>query len=94
MVIIRCKDDAGRRRALGYLLGRFSFKSWTTGEMMIPDDAIAALAHERISFVVEGPADYEHYRPVEQCAPDIVVSGELIDRNAFPGRDGISCPPR
>jgi hypothetical protein len=76
MVIIRFQDDAGHRRALGYLPGRFSFKSWATGEMMIPEDAIASLAHERISFVVEGPATYDHYRRVTKCAPDHIVGSE------------------
>lgn len=61
MVIIRFQDDAAKRRALGYLPGRFSFKSWATGEMMVPEEALAALAHERIPYVVEGPATYEHY---------------------------------
>lgn len=63
MVIIRFPDIAAKNRALGYLVGRFSFKSWATGEMMVPDDALAALAHERISYTVEGPATYEHYAP-------------------------------
>jgi hypothetical protein len=76
MVIIRFTDDAGHRRALGYLPGRFSFKSWATGEMIIPEDAIAALAHQRISFVVDGPATYEHYRPADACAPDYVISSK------------------
>lgn len=63
MVIIRFNDQAAERRALGFLLGRFSFKSWATGEMMVPEEALAALAHERIPFQVQGPATYEHYAP-------------------------------
>jgi hypothetical protein len=63
MIIIRFNDPAAERRALGYLPGRFSFKSWATGEMMVPEEALAALAHERIPFQVEGPATYEHYAP-------------------------------
>ena len=34
-----------------------------TGEMMVPEEALGALAHERIAFSVEGPATYEHYAP-------------------------------
>jgi hypothetical protein len=69
MVIIRFKDEAAKRRALGYLLGQFSFKTWATGEMMVPEDAMPALAHERISFTVEGPASYEHYGPTVRDSP-------------------------
>jgi len=61
MIIIRFADDASKRRALGYLTGRFSFKSWATGEMMVPEAALPHLAVEGIRFNVQGPATYEHY---------------------------------
>jgi len=63
MIRIRFTDDASKRCALGYLLGRFSFKSWATGEMLIPDYALPCLAHEGIPFIVEGPATYEQLVP-------------------------------
>lgn len=59
MIRIRFTDDSAKRRALGYLAGRFSFKSWATGEMLVPEYALTPLALEGISFVVEGPATYE-----------------------------------
>lgn len=59
MIIIRFPDAASERRALGYLAGRFSFKSWATGETMVPEQALASLAMEGIAFFVEGPAKYE-----------------------------------
>ena len=59
MIIIRFPDDASKKRALGYLPGRYSFKSWATGEMMVPPGALAELAMEGIAFQVEGPATYE-----------------------------------
>jgi hypothetical protein len=59
MIIIRFADAATERRALGFLAGRFSLKTWSTGETMVPEQALAALAAERISFFVEGPASYE-----------------------------------
>jgi len=59
MIIIRFADEAAKRRALGYLAGRFSFKSWATGEMMVPPGALASLAVEGIAFEVQGPATYE-----------------------------------
>jgi len=59
MIRIRFPDDAAKRRALGFLAGRFSFKSWASGEMLISPYALPALAQEGISFIVEGPATYE-----------------------------------
>ena len=73
MIIIRFPDAASKHRALGYLAGRFSFKSFATGEMIVPPDALAALALEGIPFHVEGPATYEHYAPqVRTSAPAAV----------------------
>jgi hypothetical protein len=59
MIIIRFPDAAAKRRALGWLPGRFSFKSWATGEMLLPAEALSCLAMEGIPFTVEGPATYE-----------------------------------
>ncbi|PWU15837.1 MAG: hypothetical protein C5B50_14760 [Verrucomicrobia bacterium] len=59
MVIVRFPSVEIRRRALGYLLGRFSGKSWSTGEVMVPEPALTYLASEGIAFSVEGPATYE-----------------------------------
>ena len=63
MVIIRFPDEATESRGLGYLAGRFSFKTWSTGETMVPEAALAHLAVEGIGFSVEGPARYEHLIP-------------------------------
>jgi hypothetical protein len=43
--------------------GRFSFKSWAIGEMMVPDEALPYLAREGIRFQVEGPPKYEQAVP-------------------------------
>jgi hypothetical protein len=59
MIRIRFTEDASKRRALGYLPGRFSFKSWASGEMIVPEAALASMAREGITFTVEGPATYE-----------------------------------
>jgi hypothetical protein len=73
MIRIRFTDDASKRRALGYLLGRFAFKSWATGEMIVPDFALPSLAHEGISFIVEGPATYEQLIPSVRNPPATAV---------------------
>jgi hypothetical protein len=59
MIMIRFDDREAKRRALGFLAGRFSFKSWASGEMAVPEAALAHLAAEGIRFTVEGPANYE-----------------------------------
>jgi hypothetical protein len=73
MICIRFPDTASEHRALGYLAGRFSFKSFATGETIVPPEALPALALEGIPFQVEGPARYEHFAPrVPAPAPDRV----------------------
>jgi hypothetical protein len=52
MIKIRFSDTATERKALGFLAGRFSFKSWATGETVVPEAALGALAAEGISFTV------------------------------------------
>jgi hypothetical protein len=68
MVIVRFPTIETRRRALGYLLGRFSGTSWASGEVMVPESALPHLAAEGISFTVEGPASYERILRLNQAA--------------------------
>jgi hypothetical protein len=63
MIRIRFTDLDAKKRALGRLAGRFPFKSWATGEMLVPEGALAFLATESICFQVEGPATYEQITP-------------------------------
>ena len=63
MILIRFSDIELKRRALGSLAGRFPFKSWSSGEMLVPESALPFLAVEGISFTVEGPATYEQNGP-------------------------------
>jgi hypothetical protein len=56
MIRIRFPDATAERRALGYLAGRFSFRSWANGETLVPEAALAAMAVEGIPFIAEGPA--------------------------------------
>ena len=43
MIRIRFPDAGSERQALGFLLGRFSFKSWANGATLVPDSALPAL---------------------------------------------------
>jgi hypothetical protein len=63
MIRIRFPDPAQERLALGYLAGRFSFKSWSTGETIVPEVALAHMATEGIAFSVVGPATYDQSIP-------------------------------
>jgi hypothetical protein len=63
MVLIRFPDTDSERRALGYLAGHFSFKTWQNGQTLVPEAALPSLAVEHISFTVEGPATYEQSVP-------------------------------
>jgi len=68
MIVIRFPDHEMKHRALGYLAGRFSGKSWGSGEVMVPEEALACLAAEGIRFTVEGPATYERLAPLRDPA--------------------------
>ncbi|HEX3599072.1 MAG TPA: hypothetical protein VHU84_02955, partial [Lacipirellulaceae bacterium] len=51
------------RNAIGYLAGRFSFKTFADGYTLVPEAALSYLAVAGISFTVEGQASYEHVVP-------------------------------
>jgi hypothetical protein len=59
MVIITFPDEKTQKRALGFLLGRFSGKVLKTGEHIVPEAALAALSEQNIVFTVQGKASYE-----------------------------------
>jgi hypothetical protein len=63
MVIIRFDDAETEKRALDRLVGRYSFKSWANGDLMLPEPALGYLAGEGIAFRAKGPATYEHFLP-------------------------------
>ena len=59
MVVITFPDSGTQKKALGFLLGRFSGKVLKSGEHIVPEAALAALADKNISFTVVGKASYE-----------------------------------
>ncbi len=59
MVIITFPDAETQKKALGFLLGRFPGKVLKTGEHIVPEAALAALAERNITFTVHGKASYE-----------------------------------
>jgi hypothetical protein len=59
MIVITFPDREMQKKALGFLLGRFSGKVLKNGEHLVPEAALAALAEHGISFTVHGKASYE-----------------------------------
>jgi hypothetical protein len=59
MVVITFPDPDNRKKALGFLFGRFSGKALKSGEIIVPEAALPALADQNISFTVQGKASYE-----------------------------------
>jgi len=59
MVTITFPDVETEKQALAYLLGRFSGRVLTSGEHIVPEAALEALADQNIPFAVKGKATYE-----------------------------------
>lgn len=59
MVTITFPDRETEKRALAFLLGRFSGRVLRSGEHLVPEAALEALADQNISFIVKGKTTYE-----------------------------------
>ena len=59
MVTITFPDRETEKQALGFLLGRFSGRVLKSGEHLVPEAALEALADQNISFSVKGKTTYE-----------------------------------
>jgi hypothetical protein len=76
MVIVRFRTVEMRRRALGCLLGRFSGRSWATGEVLVPEPALQHLAAEGIVFSREGAGTYDRIVRLNEQANASAALGE------------------
>ncbi len=59
MITITFPDRDTEKRALGFLLGRFSGRVLKSGEHLVPEAALEALANQNILFTVKGKSTYE-----------------------------------
>ena len=59
MVTISFADRDTEKRAIAFLLGKFSGHVLQSGEHLVPEAALEALAQQDISFSVKGKATYE-----------------------------------
>jgi DNA-binding LacI/PurR family transcriptional regulator len=59
MVTITFQDQEIEKRALAFLIGRFSGRVLRSGEHLVPEAALEALADQNIPFTVLGKSTYE-----------------------------------
>jgi hypothetical protein len=59
MVTIVFPDRETEKQALAFLLGRFSGRVLHSGEHLVPESALEALADQNIRFSVKGKATYD-----------------------------------
>ena len=59
MIAITFPDRATEKKALAFLIGRFSGRVLKSGEHLVPEAALEALADQDIPFTVKGKATYE-----------------------------------
>ncbi len=59
MITITFPDRETEKRALGFLLGRFSGRILKSGEHLVPEAALEDLANQNIPFTVQGKSTYE-----------------------------------
>ena len=59
MVTVTFPDRDTEKQALAFLLGRFSGRVLRSGEHLIPEAALEALADQSIPFMVKGKTTYE-----------------------------------
>jgi hypothetical protein len=73
MVIVQFENVEAEKKALGWLPGRFSFKTWANGDMLLHENVLPYLAREGIVFKVIGPASYERFLPALRNTDSVAV---------------------
>ena len=59
MISISFPNREAEKQALAFLIGRFSGRVLQSGEHLVPEAALEALAQQDIPFTVKGKATYE-----------------------------------
>ncbi len=73
MITITFPNREAEKRAVGYLLGRFSGRILKTGEHIVPEAALEALAMQGIQFTVLGKTTYEQHFEAIRDTPPVAV---------------------
>ncbi|HWE95431.1 MAG TPA: hypothetical protein VG269_15795 [Tepidisphaeraceae bacterium] len=84
MLTITFPDRATEKRALGFLLGRFSGQVLKGGDHLVPEAAAKALADQGISFKLKGSSQIED----QAQAPRVYWDFQSADRE---GRARLNC---
>ena len=61
MITIRFPDRATEKRALAFLLGRFSGRVLKSGDHLVPEAAVEALADQHLCFSVKGKSTHAEH---------------------------------
>lgn len=69
MVVITFPTREEKRRAVGFLAGRFWARLFRSGEVIVPEAALEALAAENFTFTVVGKPTYDQMAPFRGAAP-------------------------
>ena len=73
MITITFPDREAEKRALGFLLGRFSGRVLKSGEHLVPEAALEALADQNIPFSVQGKSTYgQQIAPLRDSSPALI----------------------
>jgi hypothetical protein len=73
MITITFPDRDTEKRAISFLLGRFSGRILKSGEHIVPEAALEALAAQQIKFTVQGKTTYEqHFAALRDLAPTAI----------------------
>jgi len=77
MITIAFPNRETEKQALAFLIGRFSGRVLRSGEHLVPEAALEALANQNIPFTVKGKATYEQQMAALRGAPTPprIVSG-------------------
>jgi hypothetical protein len=84
MVAITFPDRATEKRALAFLIGRYSGWVLCTGEHLVPEAALEALADQNIPFTVKGMTTHKY---------QVAASLEVLLGLPLQFKDGREVPP-
>src|SRR5712692_6399507 len=68
MVTIRFPNRNTRSEALGFLMSHFYGRAFRSGEVIVPQEALAALAAENFTFTVVGKAAHDQMAAIRSHA--------------------------
>jgi len=65
MILIRFPDEGAKDKDSQMLLGEYPIRSWRSGELLLPEEALPLLARKNMLFTFEGVEAYERISAVQ-----------------------------